>query len=71
MLDLVHAAVSILNGIATWRFVVALLAAGVLAFLASLFVDAGPLLAWTTWSLLAIGAIFGLLWQYRHEKPTK
>jgi hypothetical protein len=71
MLELFHTAVSILNLIATWRFVVALLAAGALAFLASRFIDAGPLLAWTVWGLIAIGASVGLLWQYRHEKSAK
>jgi hypothetical protein len=70
MLELLDAAVLILNLIATWRFVVSLLASGLIAFLASRFVDAGPLLGWIAWGLLAIGAVIGLLWQYRHERRS-
>jgi hypothetical protein len=68
MLELLHTAVSILNLIATWRFVVSLGAAGLTAFLASRFVDAGPLLGWTACGLLAVGAVIGLLWQQRAIK---
>jgi hypothetical protein len=71
MLEVINVLVSILNLFSTWRFGVALLVAGGSAFLASRFIDNGPLLGWTAWTLMAIGAVVGLLWQYRHEKSAK
>jgi hypothetical protein len=71
MLEVVDAVVSILNLLSTWRFVVAILGAASIAFLASRFIDDGPFLGWMVWVLIAIGAAVGLLWQYRHEKSGK
>ena len=71
MLEVINAVVLILNLLRTWRFVVALRAAAGIAFIASRFIDGGPFLGWTVWTLIALGAAVGLLWQNRLEKLAK
>ena len=71
MLDVINLLLSILNLLSTWRFVVAFLSSAVIAFLTSRFIDDGPLLGWTIWTLIAMGAAVGLIWQCRHEKSAR